>query len=76
MPDEKEKVKQVIEVFNRFKWRDDIENELQSLGFKVFFGDTDEKIYFTPDGPHEILVYVNWIDESFWIYKRIEKIER
>ena len=69
------KIKLVREVFDRFKWRDDIEEKLKSLGFDVFFGDVDEKIYFTPDEPHEILLYVNWIDGNFWIYKRIEKID-
>ena len=70
------KIKQVRKIFDRFNFRDDIENELQSLGFEVFFGDIDEKIYFTPNEPHDILVYVNWIDGCFWIYKRIEKIEQ
>ena len=69
------KEKAIIEIFDRFNYRDDIERELESLGFEVFFGDPDEKIYFTPNEPHEILVYVNWIDGTFWIYKRIEKIE-
>lgn len=70
-----EKKKALIEIFDRFKWRSDIEDALKSLGFKVFFGDPDEKIYFTPKEPHEILLYVNWIDNSFWIYERIEKID-
>lgn len=71
----REKKKAIIEIFDRFKWRDDIEDALKSLEFEVFFGDSDEKIYFTPNEPHEILLYVNWIDGTFWIYKRIEKIE-
>ena len=70
-----EKRKALIEIFDRFKWRTDIEEALKSLGFKVFFGDTDEMIYFTPDEPHEILLYTNWIDATFWIYERVEKIE-
>jgi len=63
----------VINIFNRYNYRNDIENELTSLGFEEFFGDPDEKIYFTSDKPHDILVYVNWIDSCFWIYKRIFK---
>ena len=66
----------IIRIFDRFNDRDDIESELQSIGFEVFFGDSDEKIYFTPDKTHEILLYVNWIDGCFWIYKRIEKIDK
>lgn len=60
----------VIKIFDRYNYRDDIENELESLGFKIFFGDPDEKIYFTPEREHDILVYINWIDGCFWIYKR------
>jgi len=70
------KTKLIIELFDRFNFRDDIEEELESIGFKVFFGDADEKIYFTPNEPHEVLLYANWIDGTFWIYKRIEKIEK
>ncbi|GAF88827.1 unnamed protein product [marine sediment metagenome] len=62
--------KAVIQIFERFNWRGDIEEELRSLGFEIFFGDSDEKIYFTPKREHDILVYVNWIDACFWIYKR------
>ena len=69
-------LKQIRNVFNRFNFRDDIEEELESLGFNVFFGDSDEKIYFTPNDPHKILIYINWIDGCFWIYKRIEKINK
>ena len=65
--------KTVIEIFRRYNCREDYENELQSIGFEVFFGDADEKIYFTPDRAHDILVYVNWIDGCFWIYKRTFK---
>lgn len=60
----------IIKIFDRYNFRDDIENELESLGFKIFFGDPDEKIYFTPEREHDILVYINWIDSCFWIYKR------
>jgi hypothetical protein len=62
--------KQVIQVFERFNWRDDVEEGLRELGFKEFFGDPDEKIYFTPSRKHDILVYVNWIDGVYWIYQR------
>lgn len=73
--EDEQKIKQVRNIFDRFNYRDDIENELQSLGFEIFFGDLDEKIYFTPDEAHNILVYVNWIDGCFWVYKRIEKLK-
>jgi len=66
--DDLEKI--VIEIFERYNYRDDIEKELESLGFNIFFGDCDEKIYFTPNRAHDILVYVNWIDGCSWIYKR------
>lgn len=70
MSDQKELEKAIIEIFERYNYRDDIENELESLEFEIFFGDSDEKIYFTPNRAHDILVYINWIDGCFWIYKR------
>lgn len=70
------KINGVKEIFRRFNFRDDIEDGLRTLGFKVFFEDSDEKIYFTPNEPHEILVYVNWIGAEFWVYKRVAKINK
>lgn len=65
--------KQVIQVFQQFNFRYDIEEGLKELGFEEFFGDLDEKIYFTPNRKHNILVYVNWIDGGYWIYQRTFK---
>ena len=67
--------KSIITIFDRFKWRNDIEEAIGELGFRLFFGDIDEKIYFTPQRDHDILLYVNWIDASFWIYERTEKLD-
>ena len=71
--DKKALQEQVISIFKRFQNRELIESELGLLGFSEFFGDPDEKIYFTPERVHDILVYVNWIDCQYWIYQRTIK---
>jgi len=73
--EKKELQKQIIQIFERYNFRCDIERELDSLGFEEFFGDPDELIYFTPNRAHDILVYVNWIDCQYWIYQRTIKEE-
>jgi len=73
----------VKSIFDRYKWRDDIEIELEDAGFK-FWANTiiedekynrDEEIWAydvgVPNG--QVLVLINWIDGFYWIYKKVER---
>ena len=75
MPEKEQLKKKLIQIFDRYKWRDDIEEAIKEIGFEPFFEDPDEKIYFTPKRIHDILLYVNWINATFWIYERTQKLE-
>lgn len=63
------------EIFDRYKYREDIEQELRNLGFDVWAlidDNPDEQIWAydkgTPNG--QILILVNWIDCFAWIFEK------
>ena len=65
----------VIDIFERYKQRDDIERELELLGFDMWAEWTggDEVLYFydksTPNG--QIIVAINWIDAFYRVYEKV-----
>lgn len=75
-----EKLKEkVLEIFDRYSWREDIERELQNIGFELWAlidDNEDEQIWAydkgTPNG--QILVLINWMDGFAWLYEKTERI--
>ncbi len=65
--------KETQQIFERFTWRDDIEEGLKDIGWKELFGDPDEKIYQNPKKTFELLLYVDWINGIYSLYIRTVK---
>jgi len=73
-------IKKVKELFNRFTYREDIEDGLRDLGFKLWAeidNHPDEQVWahdvHTPNG--DVLVLINWVDAFAWVYKKVEKVK-
>ena len=72
--------KEVEKVFDRYNYREDIENALKTLGFDLWgytkklngSDNIDEQIWGynkgTPNG--QILILINWIDCFAWVFKK------
>ncbi len=63
----------VEEIFDKYKWREDIEEALENAGFKLWFEDGDEQVWAydkgTPNG--QVLVLINWVWCFYWIYEKV-----
>jgi len=71
-------IREVEEIFDRYNYREDIENELRNIGFDIWAlidDNPDEQIWAydrgTPNG--QVLILMNWIDCFAWIFKK-EKV--
>ena len=65
--------KETQDIFQRYNWRDDIEEGLHDVDWIELFGDPDEKIYYNPKKTFDLLLYINWVDGIYSIYNRTVK---
>ncbi len=76
-------IEKVEYIFDRYRWRSDIEEALEDLGFKLWANLKDEHGKEHPDEqlwaydrgvPNgQVLVLINWVDGFYWIYRKVDR---
>ena len=68
-------IREIREVLNRYKWREDIERGLKRIGFTLWFEKRDDQIWGLDEIPQDLMLFISWINAELWIHFRIEKID-